>query len=114
MDDFDKSGRKGALLFPSPSDSKIHIRNDYFAKKLVKAKKVAGLASSRITPHSFRHFAGTYFAAPGANLAEVKIWLGDSSKAAVQPYLHSVGRDSQIAQNIPVDDLLWQRPKSGP
>ncbi len=107
LDNFDISGHPGSLLFPSPSDPEVHMRNDYFAKRLIKAKKVVGLSSSGITPHSFRHFAGTYFAASGANLAEVKSWLGDSSTAAVQRYLHPVGRDSSIAQNMPVDEALW-------
>lgn len=106
--EFDKSGRQSSLLFPSPTNPATHMRNDYFAKKLIQAKKSAGLATSGITPHSFRHFAGTYFAASGANLAEVKAWLGDSSTAAVQRYLHSVGRDSKIAQNMPVDSVLWE------
>jgi len=108
LQEFDKTGRPSSLLFPSPTNSNIHMRNDYFAKQLIKAKRSAGLATSGITPHSFRHFAGTYFAASGANLAEVKAWLGDSSTAAVQRYLHSVGRDSKIAQNMPLDGDLWE------
>lgn len=108
LEDFDKTGRQSWLLFPSASDPQVHMRNDYFAKRLIKAKKVAGLSKSGITPHSFRHFAGTYFSASGANLTEVKSWLGDSSTAAVQRYLHPVGRDSLIAQNMPIDRSLWE------
>lgn len=106
LDSFDASAAPGSLLFPSPTDNQVHMRNDYFAKQLIRAKKTVGLSSSGITPHSFRHFAGTYFASSGANLAEVKSWLGDSSTAAVQRYLHPVGRDYQIAQNMPFDLAL--------
>jgi integrase len=106
LETFDKSGKKSFLFFPSPSDAKDHMRNDWFAKKLRKAKKLAGLENSGITPHSFQHFAGTYFASSGANLAEVKEWLGDSSTEAVQRYLHPVGRNSQIVQKMPLDRTL--------
>jgi len=109
LESVDKAGRQNSLLFPSPADPLLHMRNDHFAKKLKKAKKATGLTSSGITPHSFRHFAGTYFAASGANLSEVKAWLGDSSTAAVQRYLHTVGRDSQIALNMPIDKSLLEK-----
>lgn len=88
------------LLFPSKKDSSVHLRNDVFAKLFIAAKKKTKIEKDGFTPHSLRHFGGTYFAEAGANLVELKEWLGDSSTIAAQRYLHSTGRGPAIAQKM--------------
>jgi integrase len=102
LDSFRINPSSTQLLFPSPLDSEKHLRNDVFAKKFKKAKSDAGITDTSITPHSLRHFGGTYFGSAGANMVELKEWLGDSSTEAAQRYLHSLGRSAAIAQNMPV------------
>jgi integrase len=86
-----------ALLFPSASGS--HLRHDVFTNSWKPALRRAGITKN-ITPHCLRHFAGTNFAVQGANLAELKGWLGDSTTSAVMRYVHDTGRASQLVEGM--------------
>jgi integrase len=81
---------KETLVFPSATGG--HLRHDVFMNSWNPALKRCGLQDSGYTPHSLRHFAGTYLAKANANLPEIKAWMGDSSTSAVMRYLHSTNR----------------------
>ena len=89
-----------ALLFPSQSGG--HLPHHVFIKAWNKALVSAGISRDGITPHSLRHFAGTHYHLAGATLPELMKWLGDSSIAAVQRYLHVTDRSSEIASKMKV------------
>jgi integrase len=93
-----------ALLTPAASGS--NMRNDVFANALNRAKKKAGLENSGISHHSLRHYGGTQYGITGAGLAEVMVWLGDSSPEAALRYLHPTGRASELAERMPVPESL--------
>jgi integrase len=86
-----------ALVFPSSTGS--HLRHDVFTNEWKRALSRAGI-TSRITPHSLRHFAGSNLARLGGNLAELKAWLGDSSTSAVMRYIHETGRTETLVQKM--------------
>lgn len=87
-----------ALLFPSPTGE--HQRHDVFMNSWNPALKRSGLSDSNFTPHSLRHFAGTQLAKAGANIAEIKNWLGDSSTSAVMRYVHPTNRTGSLVENM--------------
>lgn len=87
-----------ALLFPAAEGG--HLRHDVFMNSWNPALERAGLEHSGFTPHSLRHFAGTQYAKAGANIAEIKDWLGDSSTSAVMRYVHSTNRMSSLVENM--------------
>jgi integrase len=86
-----------ALVFPSSTGP--HLRHDVFTNEWKRALGRAGI-TSRITPHSLRHFAGSNLARLGGNLAELKAWLGDSSTSAVMRYIHETGRTRALVQEM--------------
>jgi integrase len=86
-----------ALLFPSASGG--YLRHDVFTNSWKPALKRAGITKN-ITPHCLRHFAGTTYAVQGANLAELKSWLGDSTTSAVMRYVHDTGRADQLVEGM--------------
>ena len=86
-----------ALLFPAPKGG--HLRNDVFAKQFKKAIALSGV-TPRITPHGLRHHAASYLAKVGANLPELKEWLGDSSTLAATRYLHSTDRTADLVNKM--------------
>jgi integrase len=89
-----------ALLFPGASDG--HLPHYVFIKAWGRALKKAGITRAGITPHSLRHFAGTHYHLAGATLPELMKWLGDSSIAAVQRYLHVTNRAATIASQMEI------------
>lgn len=89
-----------ALIFPAPSGS--HLPHYVFIKAWGRALKKAGITRAGITPHSLRHFAGTHYHLAGATLPELMKWLGDSSIAAVQRYLHVTNRAATIASQMEI------------
>jgi integrase len=84
-----------ALVFPSASGG--HMRHDVFTNDWKRALKKAGITRA-ITPHGMRHFAGSTLATTGANLAELKKFLGDSSTSAVMRYMHDTGRGRDLVE----------------
>jgi integrase len=93
-----------ALLFPAKSGG--HLPHYVFIKAWNKALKSAGILRSGLTPHSLRHFAGTHYHLAGATLPELMDWLGDSSIAAVQRYLHVTDRATEIASQMTISSEL--------
>jgi integrase len=89
-----------ALLFPA--DAGGHLPHYVFIKAWNRAVKKAGITRDGITPHSLRHFAGTHYHLAGATLPELMKWLGDSSIAAVQRYLHVTNRAATIASQMEI------------
>lgn len=87
-----------ALLFPAASGG--HQRHDVFMNSWNPALIRAGLEGSGLTPHSLRHFAGTQVAKTGANIAEIKDWLGDSSTSAVMRYIHATNRTATLVEKM--------------
>jgi len=86
-----------ALLFPG--EHGLHLRNDIFAKNFKRALNRAGV-SEAVTPHGLRHHAASYLAKVGANLPELKEWLGDSSTVAATRYLHSTDRTEKLVEKM--------------
>lgn len=85
-----------SLVFPSASGR--HLRHDVFTAAWKRALKKSGVKP--FTPHGLRHFAGTAFASTGANIAELKDWLGDSSTSAVMRYVHDTGRAHHLVEKM--------------
>jgi integrase len=85
-----------SLLFPAASGG--HLRHDVFMNSWNPALNRIGLENSGYTPHSLRHFAGTYLAKAGANLPELKKFMGDKSTSAVMRYIHATNRNDLLAE----------------
>ena len=88
------------LIFPAASGPEKHLRHEVFMNSWRPALERAGLRQGQFSPHCLRHFAGSQLHLAGANIPELKEWLGDSSTAAVMRYVHSTGRTALIASNL--------------
>lgn len=86
-----------SLVFPAANGT--FLRHDVFAKAWSNALKKAEIERN-LTPHGLRHFAGSEYALTGANLAELKDWLGDGSTSAVMRYIHATGRSEDLAARM--------------
>lgn len=80
-----------------------YLLHSVFANNWRRALKRAGLSDKKYTGHSLRHHAGTHYAKAGANLPEIKSWIGDNSTIAVQRYLHTTDRANSLANNMEID-----------
>jgi integrase len=92
-----------ALLFCNSSAKKgidPHIRHDVVAKNWVRALKRAGIEDEGITFHSLRHFAGTTYHEAGATIPNLMEWLGDSSIASIQRYLHPSNTAASVTNKM--------------
>ena len=89
-----------ALMFPAKDGG--HLPHYVFIKAWNQALKKSEITKDGLTPHSLRHFAGTHYHLAGATLPELMTWLGDSSIAAVQRYLHVTDRASHIASRMEI------------
>jgi integrase len=88
-----------ALLFPNDSGD-THLPHHKFIRLWNRALKESGLGSKKSPPHSMRHFGATELHRQGANVAELKSWLGDSSTDAVSRYMHVTDRTQAIANSM--------------
>ena len=77
-----------------------HLRHDVLAKNWTRALKRAGIEEQGITFHSLRHFAGTQYHLAGAVIPDLMKWLGDSSIASIQRYLHDTNRAAAVTNNM--------------
>lgn len=87
-----------ALLFEAPAGG--YWRNDFLARALKKATKLAGLSGKGITPHSLRRAGATEYGNSGANLTEIKNFLRDSSTAAAIRYIQPTNRTIGLAEGM--------------
>lgn len=88
-----------SLLFPAATGFNSHLRHDVFMNSWRPALRKAGL-EGKYSPHCLRHFAGSHLHLAGANIPELKEWLGDKSTAAVMRYIHSTGRTDKLADKM--------------
>ena len=88
-----------SLLFPSASNRTSHLRHDVFMNSWRPALRKAGI-EGKYSPHCLRHFAGSHLHLAGANIPELKEWLGDKSTSAVMRYVHSTGRTASLADRM--------------
>lgn len=89
------SGRE--RFFVDSKDEPMRGNTVYQAYK--RARKRVGL--EHLTFHDLRHTGATLAGAAGANMADLRKRLGDSTDAAARLYLHSVdGRDEAIAKRL--------------
>lgn len=95
------------LLFSAASGPMNHIRHDVFMNSWRPALKNAGIEEGKYSPHCLRHFAGSHLHLAGANIPELKEWLGDSSTSAVMRYIHSTGRTASLAERMPANREIW-------
>jgi integrase len=103
------TGESGdSLLFPAASDSRKHLRHDVFMNSWRPALKRAGIAPGKYAPHCLRHFAGSHLHLAGANIPELKEWLGDKSTAAVMRYVHATGRTGDLANAMLNQEIVWR------
>lgn len=98
----------GSLLFPSASDSKRHLRHDVFMNSWRPALAKSGIPAGKYAPHTLRHFAGSHLHLAGANIPELKQWLGDASTAAVMRYVHPTGRTAVLADGMLDSEVSWK------
>lgn len=97
-----------SLLFPRASDTNRHVRHDVFMNSWRPALVRAGIPAGKYSPHSLRHFAGSHLHLAGANIPELKQWLGDKSTAAVMRYVHSTGRTAALADGMLDREMNWK------
>lgn len=76
------------------------IKNYLFASAWKRALIATGLDGKGHNPHTLRHFSGTQMSLNGASVSELQAWLGDSSLDAVMSYLHTTGRERELAEKI--------------
>ena len=76
-----------------------YVRHDVFTNSFRRAVKKIG-ADPRLTPHSLRHCAASEYHRAGANFAELKRFLGDSSDSVVTRYLHVTDRADDLIKNM--------------
>ncbi len=97
-----------SLLFPCATDTNGHIRHDVFMNSWRPALAKSGIPAGKYAPHSLRHFAGSHLHKAGANIPELKQWLGDKSTAAVMRYVHSTGRTADLADGMLDTEMSWK------
>lgn len=86
-----------ALVFPSKSGT--FLRHDVFTNSFRPALERSGL-SKKFTPHGLRHSFGTELGRVGANLAELKEALGDSTVSSVMRYVHTTDRAEELIEKM--------------
>jgi integrase len=91
------------LLFPLSKENN-HLPYHVFRRFWKKALQELGIPLKQYPPHCVRHFAATEMHRQGANLAELKMWLGDSSTEAVSKYMHVTDRTHSIANLMRISD----------
>jgi site-specific recombinase XerD len=84
---------------PSSLDQHVFLNyegmgiSDRGVKKIVEKYRVAAGIEKKVSAHSLRHTFGTYKAEKGVSPFQLKEWLGHSSVATTQIYVH-MGREA--------------------
>lgn len=87
------------LLFPSPSDPGVHMRQASMCKWFIPARTKAGRPDLRF--HDLRHTGATMAAQTGATIADLMARLGHSTPEMALRYQHSTAeRDALIATRL--------------
>lgn len=86
------------IVFPAAGGG--YLRNDVLNKAMKSAANRAGLDARGFSPHSLRRAGATEFANRGANIAEVQVYLGDSSAAAALRYINTTNRSVELVERI--------------
>jgi integrase/recombinase XerC len=79
---------------PSTLDQRVFLNyqgtgiSDRGVKKIVEKYRVAAGIEKKVSAHSLRHTFGTYKAEKGVSPFQLKEWLGHSSLATTQIYVH--------------------------
>ena len=87
-----------ALLFPSSKGT--YLRNDVLNKAMKAAARRSKLDPKAFSPHCLRRAGATEFANQGANMAEIKEFLGDASEKAAMRYIKTTGRTESLIQKM--------------
>ena len=82
---------------------------------LLRLSKTANLASTRCTPHRFRHTYSKQFLMAGGDIFSLQKILGHSSLEVVKSYINLVNSDvlQQHRKYSPVDNVLLSKNKRG-
>jgi integrase len=96
-----KLTQKAQLLVEAPKGG--YLRNSVFRKALATACKKSGLSRIKISAHCFRHFAATTYLEAGASIADLQVWLGDSTQSAALGYVHATKDKAQLADSMKIE-----------
>lgn len=90
----------GDLLFPPTGESEF-MHDRQFNRFWNPARDAAGVRAV-VREHDLRAFAGTMHAQSGATLRETMAFLGHSTTAAAMAYQATTGRESELADRMPL------------
>ncbi len=79
---------KNKWLFPSTKSKQGHLTRGAFFKELKKLADSAGVKSSSVSPHVFRHSFASHLIAHDADLRSVQKLLGHSDITTTEIYTH--------------------------
>lgn len=79
--------RPSKALFPGPG-AEGHLTRQHFYLLIKDIAVLAGVAPSRVTPHTLRHAFATHLLAGGADLRVIQTLLGHADVATTEIYTH--------------------------
>ncbi|MDB6453342.1 tyrosine recombinase [Falsirhodobacter sp. 20TX0035] len=85
--DADEAEADSKFLFPGRGATG-HLTREYFFRLIQQIAADAGIAPSRVTPHTLRHAFATHLLAGGADLRAIQLMLGHADIGTVEIYTH--------------------------